>query len=246
MNRINLGATVIRLDNVDSTNSYLSRLLHDGKPDEGTVILADFQSAGKGQAGSVWESKAGQNLTLSFLLYPHFMKIGKQFNISMCISNAIVQFLNRYKLKSMIKWPNDILVNDRKIAGILTENTVLEQSVRSSIIGIGLNVNQKEFAPGFHATSLSTETGYEMDLNALLTDLLNDLENWTRYLYEQEFVRIRIYYLNHLSGLNTWMYYKNNSGSFEGRIIDITEAGQLMVKTRDGDIRYYTVKEIWQ
>ena len=100
-----IGTDIIRLDNVDSTNAYALRRLRQQTLAEGTVILAGFQSAGRGQAGNIWQSDAGKNLTFSFVLYPFFLPASQQFHLSMAVSNGIVAFLHEKQIMGRVKWP---------------------------------------------------------------------------------------------------------------------------------------------
>ena len=121
-----IGRNLIELNIVDSTNEYLKRLIKESDVEEGTVILADFQTKGKGQKDGYWESEKGKNLTFSIILYPTSLDVQKQFYLSMSISLGIIEFLSHLSVKSKIKWPNDIYVNNNKVAGILIENSISE------------------------------------------------------------------------------------------------------------------------
>ena len=137
---------IIRLDNVDSTNTYLSGIASNSP--HGTCVLADRQSAGRGQRGNTWESEPGKNLTFSVLLRPDGLHASQQFRISQAVSLAITDTLDGFLpegIEAKVKWPNDIYVGNRKICGILIENTLCGAAIQHSIIGIGLNINQRDF-----------------------------------------------------------------------------------------------------
>ena len=125
------------LDSVDSTNSYCMKLAQSGEP-EGLVVASFFQKQGRGQRGNRWESESGKNLTFSLLLRPSFMKVEEQFDISKIVALAISDWLKSNNVDACIKWPNDIYVGDKKIAGILIENSFCSSTLDVSIIGIGL------------------------------------------------------------------------------------------------------------
>ena len=110
-----IGNNIIELDITDSTNEYSKKLIKEGTGEEGTVILADYQTKGKGQKDGYWESEKGKNLTFSIILFPNFLDIQKQFYLSMCVSIGIVEFLARLSVNSRIKWPNDIYIKNKKI-----------------------------------------------------------------------------------------------------------------------------------
>lgn len=245
MREVTIGTPLIKLDSVDSTNSYAAGLLRNSKVTEGTVILAVHQTHGKGQGGNRWISEAGANLLFSVILRPDFMLAERQFFLSMCVSNAIHDFIGPLVPAAKIKWPNDILVNDKKVAGILIENTILDRNLHTSIVGIGLNVNQKKFPPDLqNPTSLRIAAGKEFDLSDSLNALLKSMQTHINRLYRNEFAAVKTSYLNNLWGLNEWIVYKEASGTFEGRIADIAESGELMVRHRTGTLKAYGFKEI--
>ncbi|MBN2480819.1 MAG: biotin--[acetyl-CoA-carboxylase] ligase [Bacteroidales bacterium] len=245
MNRIRPELKTIKLDTVDSTNSYACRLIRQKELPEGTVILADYQTAGRGQGGNSWKSEPGKNLTFSIILFPEFLNAEKQFYLSMSISNGLIDFLRNSKINAVIKWPNDIWTDAGKIAGILIENNVIQNTLRSSVVGIGLNVNQQIF-PGEldQVTSMRILTDREYKLSSTYKSILTYLIPWIDKLYEQYYGDIRNSYLNNLMALNEWRTYRDVAGLFEGRIVDVAESGMLMVKKRTGTIKSYFFREI--
>lgn len=151
---------LIRLDIIDSTNNYAMQLLQDGMAQSGTVVSAKFQSAGKGQRGKLWRSSPGQNVAMSLILAD--MQHMDMFRLAFLVPVSVRQVLQSFmpECQVLIKWPNDIYVNDRKICGILIENVFRGSSLRSAVIGIGINVNQSDFGlPDKVPTSLLLETG---------------------------------------------------------------------------------------
>ena len=175
----------------------------------------------------------------------HFNLAERQFFLSMCISIGIAQFVTSITGKSKIKWPNDILLDGRKISGILIENTIIGDVLNTAVVGIGLNVNQTIFPQELpHPASLKLATGKTYDLQELLQTLLEMLTESVNLLYNGRFDIIKTGYLNNLWRMNEWANFKDTSGSFEGRITDITLAGELMVMKRTGDFRLYGFKEI--
>ena len=130
-------------DTIDSTNSQAAREL-DTAP-EGSVWIADFQTAGRGQRGNKWEGKKGENLTFSILFRPEFLHPAKQFLISQICALGVSRYLNGKGLPAKIKWPNDIYIEDRKICGMLIEHSLRSDKLAVSIAGIGLNLNQTVF-----------------------------------------------------------------------------------------------------
>ena len=240
-----LGEPVLKLPSVDSTNNYASVLLAKGEAKEGTVILADYQTHGKGHAGNVWFSETGKNLLCSIILQPKFLLAERQFFLSMCVSNALHQLVSGYAGSVRIKWPNDMLIDRKKVAGILIENTIIGRWLNTTVIGIGLNVNQESF-PAHLANPVSIReiTGNHHDIAEIFSGLLQALTLHVEKLYSEQYADIKTHYLNNLFGLNTWEVYTDASGTFEGRITDVADSGELMVVKRNGEVKFYGFKEI--
>ncbi len=130
-----IGRKIIRLESVDSTNNYIANLLKEGVLEDGTVILADDQYAGRGHRDSEWLANAGENLTFSFFLDNVNLSVQNQFYLTCIVSITLTQLLDKYGISSKIKWPNDIYVDQKKIAGVLIENQLSSTYIKSSIIG---------------------------------------------------------------------------------------------------------------
>lgn len=149
METLFIGKNLLFLHEVESTNTYAMNLLRNVNSIEGTVVYTDNQTKGKGQRGALWASKIAQNITASIILKPYFLSIGNTFYLSKISALAVYDVLadilpsGQYDIK--IKWPNDILVNQNKISGILIENNFTSTNIQHSVIGIGLNVNQDNF-----------------------------------------------------------------------------------------------------
>lgn len=165
-----IGKNLIQFESIGSTNDYATELLSKSNPTDGTVITASFQTTGHGQFDRKWESKQGENLLLSLILYPHFMPTDQQFTLSMVTVLSIIDYLKDKNITAKVKWPNDIYVENNKIAGILIKNSIVGSKINSSIIGIGLNINQKKFESNVHSTSMSLETGSNFDVTKCLSD----------------------------------------------------------------------------
>ncbi len=245
MRTVTLGFPTIHLPSVDSTNKYAAGILHKENVTEGTVILADVQTRGKGQGDNTWLSDKGLNLLCSIILKPDFLPAFKQFYLSMCIATGINDCLTDLGVRSQVKWPNDILINGKKVAGILIENTVLSQNLHTSIVGIGLNVNQVSFPPLIpNPASLAGETGKWYDVGQLLERLLSFLEKRLFQLYAEDFMAIKAQYLNCLWLLNANAVFTDQKVAFEGRIVDIAENGEIIILTSSGETRMYGFKEV--
>lgn len=244
-NNLLCGKVLIPLDRIDSTNNYAKQLLAKSRPVEGTAIIAHQQTHGKGQYGNIWLTEPGQNLTVSVVLYPNFVPAAGQFIFNKAVALAVRECLQLYLNEPvMIKWPNDIYCQGLKLSGILIENTIQGANLSDSIVGIGINANQQHFQPGMgRPGSLKTLTGEEVDLNRLFHNLMAMLEKWYLLLRAGQKDRIRAQYLQHLYQRDEWYTYKNEQGSFTGRIIGVNEMGQLAVETENG-LQYFNNKEI--
>ncbi len=240
-----IGDNIINLETVDSTNNYLKELLKVETPQEGTVIITQEQTAGRGQVGNCWESNKGENVTLSFVIYPTFIDARNQFMISKVISLGIVDFLKTFITDVKIKWPNDIYVNEKKIAGVLIENTLIGNSISSSIAGIGLNINQKTFSPALpNPTSLSLETGDTYQLEELYETLFSKLNYWYNKLKTSKVDDIDIEYLFLLYRYQKLHQYKVGDEVFTAKIIDIDQFGRLCLLNEKKELLQFAFKEV--
>ena len=240
-----IGLVVQRIDELDSTNRYVSSLLLTKRPPEGSVIITNNQVAGRGQASNKWESEPDSNLTFSIILYPDFIEISQQFEISKVISLGVVDFLKRYTDSVSIKWPNDIYIGKKKAAGILMEYSVRQKKISSCVVGIGLNINQKQFlseAP--NPVSLTQLTGITYDLEACLTELLNKLDSRYCELRNSGTSKIDAEYEQLLYQKDIWSSYSSKTEEFEGKITGVDENGLLMIETRQHNILKFDYKEV--
>ena len=167
---------IIKLNATQSTNDYLRALTLNLESEDYTVVTTDEQTKGKGQMGNVWTTKAGENLTFSVYKTNLNLSISNQFVLNSIVSLALYRALERYNLKKLfVKWPNDILAEDFKICGVLIENVIKADKIKSCIIGIGLNVNQTDFYQLPKASSLKKITGIHYNLDEILRYVLKDL-----------------------------------------------------------------------
>jgi BirA family biotin operon repressor/biotin-[acetyl-CoA-carboxylase] ligase len=235
----------IFLNEVDSTNNYANQLVLTKAAEEGTVVLAQFQKAGKGQKGNSWESDAGKNLLASFILRPVFLNAASQFYISKIISLSIAEILKQKTRDITIKWPNDIYADNRKIAGILIENSVLGQNIETSIAGIGLNLNQEIFvsdAP--NPVSLKQLTGKDYEIQQFADDLFVAVEKWYGKLQSGKFTEIDSVYHQSLFRMKEWASYSAEGKIFEARITGTGQFGQLRLEYLDGTVTEHFFKEV--
>ena len=236
---------IIFLNEVESTNNYANQLILSNAAEEDTVVLTHYQKKGRGQLGNHWESEAGKNLLASIILYPELLKAGKQFYLSKIVSLSIVEYLKREVADVSVKWPNDIYIGTKKIAGILIENSIKGNYLFTSILGIGLNLNQKMFlsdAP--NPVSLTQLTGKEYEIEKVVSDIFRLIQAWYQKIQRGNFAEIDSAYLSILFRNGEWSQYSKNGISFEAKIIGIGEFGQLQLENREGVISEYVFKEI--
>jgi BirA family transcriptional regulator, biotin operon repressor / biotin---[acetyl-CoA-carboxylase] ligase len=245
MRKVSVGIFLKKLHSVASTNTFAAELIRDSHVVEGTAILADHQTRGRGQGKNVWQSEAGANLLFTIVLYPDFILAEKQFYVSMAVSNGIADFVSKFASPVKIKWPNDILISTSKVAGILIENTISGNFLLTTLIGIGLNVNQTDFKDiSPNPTSLRIVSGDYMNLEDTFFKLCRSIDIHINNLYNGDYGHIRTLYLNKLFRMNEWNRFTDKSGSFEGRIIDVAESGELVVNHKSGKHQHYGFKEI--
>ena len=193
-----MGCRQIRLDSVNSTNNYTATLIN-GNAAEGTVVITHEQTAGRGQRGNLWISEPGKNLTCTYLLRPKFLRISDQFilnkAIALAAAKAIQQFIPSNDVH--IKWPNDIFLQNKKVAGILVETSMQGGHIVSCLAGIGINVNQQQFqAESGNPISLSEVFGTELKLDDVLNALSENLEVLYLQLKAGKFENIDLSYNN--------------------------------------------------
>ena len=190
---------IIDLEETDSTNRYLKNLLTTEHPEEFSVVRTDFQSSGRGQQGNSWNSEKGKNLLFSIVIYPSDIEANRQFIISRMISVAIYRVLSHFTDGIKIKWPNDIYFQNRKIAGILIENSLMGKNIRYSVIGVGLNINQTMFPENIpNPVSLKQITMSELDKNKILDSILMEFRELNANLKNKKTTKIKKKYLNNL------------------------------------------------
>ena len=237
---------IIKLDETSSTNTEMKLLLKKKLLPEGSAVLADFQIRGRGQAGNSWYSGRGKNLLVSFLLYPHNVKARDQFIISRIVSLAIKRVLDKYLRHVTIKWPNDIYWNNKKIAGILIENSLSGQHIDYTIIGIGLNVNESEFPKQLpNPVSIKQIIGAELDRDLLFTDLSNELFKLYHSLRRGEGPLIEQEYMKHLYRSEGKHWFTDKDGQFKAVIKTVLPSGHLALTTfPEKEERVYAFKEV--
>ena len=245
-NTLFMGKVLIQYKSLKSTNLEAQRLLAAGPLIEGTTIVASLQTEGKGQRGNTWHSPADTNLLSSFILLPKFLLPRQQFMLNIITSLAMVDLLESLSISNVhIKWPNDIYIGKLKVAGMLIQNNISAQAIQSSIIGIGLNVNQKKFDPKLpNPTSLKLHLGYDLDLISVLKQLCYFLEK--RYLQlknDSNHTALLQQYTERLYRLGKVATYLVEGKPVPGIIEGIDPIGKLVLRMDDGT-RVFDFQEV--
>lgn len=234
---------IIEFDELSSTNNYANDLVSQKFVPDFTIIKTNFQTQGRGQIGNCWVSNKGDNLLFSIILHPIHLQANNQFILSQCVALALRDTIANFCKNVCIKWPNDIYVNDKKIAGILIENKLLGKQIETSIIGIGLNVNQTNFVEAPNPTSLKLECGHSFNINKLLTTFL-DLFNSYYIESQQNEQNIKSKYFQNLYLLKKLHTFKDSIGQFDGYISNVAPDGRLLIIDAKNKERWYYFKEV--
>jgi BirA family biotin operon repressor/biotin-[acetyl-CoA-carboxylase] ligase len=240
-----IGKRIIKLPLVDSTNNYAIKHMNAQKYPEGTIVMAKSQEHGRGQRGNAWESQPGMNLLMSVVLFPGFLPVQYQFLISKVVALAISNVIGTYCQGVKIKWPNDIYVNNQKIAGILIENSIMGVTLETSVAGIGLNVNQVKFSDDLpNPVSLAGITKVDHDIGNIFNLLVEKLDYWYLKLKCGEIDLINNSYLENLYLLNEESLFSDVNGEFTGSVCGVDEIGRLLIRDKSGFCRHYHFKEV--
>lgn len=246
-----IGKQYVWLDETDSTNSLMKRLLTDGTtveneggygvllegcPDDGFMIISDMQTAGRGRSGHNWNSPAGTSVAISILLRPNILAEAipmVTLIAAMAVSAAISEVCD---IDTSIKWPNDVLIKNKKVCGILTELDI-KDDVKSLIVGIGINVNQSEFPDEIRdvASSLLLETDRLIDKEKLVSSLAENMEKYYEiFLETMDMSKLKDEYDSRLINIEKEVKVLDPSVNIRGIAKGIDKEGQLLVKTDDG------------
>ena len=243
-----IGNNHIRLNRVDSTNKYATDMIAKSKPIEGTVISASFQYEGRGQIGRFWESEAGMNITCSIILLPSFIEAVDQFQLNVAVSLAVYDLVDHFidTGNVKIKWPNDIYVEDNKVAGILIQNSLIGKVINTAIVGTGININQVNFSNDIpNPTSFALMTGVEHDISEVLGWLFRFLTKRYLQLKDGQSEHMLSEYHDHLYRSGVWSNFSNDEGEiWEGKIKGVDESGRLQIENRKGEIRCFSFREV--
>jgi BirA family biotin operon repressor/biotin-[acetyl-CoA-carboxylase] ligase len=228
---------------VDSTNDELARWLKRRQIPEGSCVVAEFQTNGKGQRNSTWHSETGQNLMCSFILYPKTQAEFGIFYFSKAMACAVRDTVADCGCSDVkIKWPNDVLIGRKKAAGILIENQWTAQGWISAILGMGINVNQRNFE-GLTATSISENSSKSWSSKEVLSLLEQHIHHYYRLFQSEKFEDINANYHSHLFGLNTIESFETANDVFAGKIMGVDPCGLLEIQLESGNVQAFQLKE---
>lgn len=237
-----LGKNLISVPECHSTNSSLQELNESTPQAEGTIFITSHQTAGRGQMGNSWESVAGKNITFSLLLTPTFLAPAEQFKLNMAVSLGVATGIQTLvQTPVMVKWPNDLWVHDRKLGGILIENQIRGQRLSYSIVGIGININQREFQSPM-ATSLALQTGHEFVLQVVLEAVVETLEKEYLQLRAGS-AELKSRYLSKIYKIGESQRFLAGGVTFDGIIRDVDDSGRLCMDTAAGS-RVFSFQQV--
>ncbi|SNB43951.1 putative biotin--(acetyl-CoA-carboxylase) ligase [Flavobacterium psychrophilum] len=242
----NLLMKLIKLDAIDSTNDFLKGLSQKENLENYTVVTAKTQTKGKGQMGAKWDSETGKNLITSILTKETILNIHEIFNLNIVIAVSIIQVLKDIKIPNLnIKWPNDIMAENKKIAGILIENSIKENGKIESIVGIGLNINQTNFDNLPKASSLKNITHQDYDIDTLLEKIVTKIENNSNKLKNNDVDCFWNDYESYLFKKGKPTVFEDiNKQRFMGIINGVNRRGQLEIVLEDDSLKCFEVKQL--
>jgi BirA family biotin operon repressor/biotin-[acetyl-CoA-carboxylase] ligase len=233
---------------IESTHIFLNDILAKTNPPEGFCVSSDFQSGGRGQIGRNWHSEAEKNILLSYIFYPEKISVRHSFYFNMWVSVTLLEVLQKYNItNASVKWPNDIYVRDKKIAGILIQNTLRLDSIKNCIVSIGFNINQ-EFFPGDipNPTSMQLETGIIYNRKEIIDDIHFFLEN--SYINLADHIKSgKLYqrYSGNLFGKSAFQLFKKENGEIiKRKVSSVMEDGVLLLTDENGLTENYLFRQV--
>lgn len=239
-----LGKSLVFMPECHSTNTLALELCQQSPlPADGTVVITSNQTTGRGQRGNTWFAEPGKNLTFSIILRTHFLAIKDQFYLNIFISLAVFDYLKEKDCpQPSIKWPNDIYIGDKKICGILVENQIMGNNLTNTVIGVGVNINQRHFEMD-KATSLRVAKNMEFELQDELDTLLGMIERRYFSLRKHDFVELMSRYLDAMYWLNEVHTFHSNGMDFKGTITGLDPWGKLKI-VMEGKENVFDLKQI--
>lgn len=237
---------IIKLDAIDSTNSFLKEWSGAEALQDYTVVVAKHQTKGRGQMGTVWDSQQSKNLMFSVYKAVGFIPFEQHFYLSIVTALALVKTLKSFNIPKLnIKWPNDILSAEKKISGVLIENVIKQNALSSSVIGVGLNVNQTIFNNLPKASSMCLISGKAFDLDEILHVFLENLKRYFLVFEAGDLEALKLEYESKLFRKNKPSTFKDAEGElFSGFIKGVSQSGNLIVLLEDEVAKEFSLKEV--
>lgn len=235
-------SNIIYIDKAESSNTLALELTSKEHVPEFSIIWIGHQTQGRGQSNRKWLSHRYKNITMSAVIYPLFLNVEQWFYLSKVSALATHKLISSFCNNVFIKWPNDIYVNHKKISGILIENRIQQQHIKTSVVGVGINVNQQRFPKNVpNPTSIFIETQREYDLKSLIIQWQQYFIKYYQWLKKRKFNEIDAHYHQHLYMKNETIQLKiKNEGVLIGKIIEVTPSGQLKIES-DGKVRLFNI-----
>ncbi len=241
-----MGHNIKYFDEINSTNVYAKQLIKEVKPPEGTLIWSDKQLQGKGRLGRTWASAANVGIWMSLILYPK-LEPEKISPLTLVAGLAMCQSLREISgLNIKLKWPNDLVVNGKKICGILSEMIMLAEQEVAVVTGIGVNVNTKEFDTELaYATSLLLETGKQFNREVIISKFLSQFEClYEVYNKEGTFLSLRHEYENLCVNMDADVCIHIGDEKFLAKAVSLSDNGNLCVRYEDGRLEEVSSGEV--
>nr|WP_321225079.1 biotin--[acetyl-CoA-carboxylase] ligase [uncultured Psychroserpens sp.] len=237
---------IIKLNAIDSTNTFLRQLSSEKQLEDYTVVVTNSQLNGRGQMGTTWSSQPGKNLMASVFIDVSFLKIDTSFWISMITSLAISNTLKSLQINNVkVKWPNDILADQKKISGVLIENVIKNNKLQGTIIGFGININQIYFDNLPQATSMQLLTGKVYSIDVILKKVITYMQMYMRQLQNGDFDNLKLSYETELFRKEKPSTFEHAEGHlFSGFIKGVSNSGHLQVLIEDDILKEFDLKEV--
>jgi BirA family biotin operon repressor/biotin-[acetyl-CoA-carboxylase] ligase len=238
--------SLIKLSAIDSTNDYLKVLSRNQIIENFTTVVAEKQTQGKGQMGATWISEEGKNLIMSILIKEVLQDVDAIFHLNVAVALSIFEVLNETKVPNLsIKWPNDIMSDHKKIAGILIENSIKSDGKIESVVGIGVNVNQQNFENLPKASSMALVSNSEFDLDELLHKIIFQIKKNCGYILTNQTDKLWSKYHENLFKISVPVAFEDaNQTKYMGIIQGVTLNGLLQIKLEDDLVKSFGIKEV--
>jgi len=237
--------SIIKLSAIDSTNDFLKDLSRNQSVDNFTAVVAQKQTNGKGQMGATWQSEEGKNLIMSILIKDVLQNSDEIFHLNVAVALSILQVLEDFNIpKLSVKWPNDIMSDHKKICGILIENSFKSDTKIESVVGIGLNVNQRKFDDLPKASSMAVVAENEFDLDLILNKIIFQIKKNCSWILSNQSDKLWQEYHKHLFKINVPMAFEDaNHNKFMGIIKGVSTDGRLQVLLDDNSVKNFGIRE---